>query len=189
MLESNVGRAIILEDDARFKLNFQHILESLMKQMDQAEIEWDLIYLGRKIMRYEEEVWVSGISYKNLYGLKLPAYSHWTIAYALSLSGAKKLIDAKPLEKIVPVDEYLPIMFDRQPNEYWTSFFPERDLSAFAVQPSLIEPTHFTGEPSYVSDTEYTPILNIANFQFNTPNQDESNYSAKHLDSSFRDEL
>lgn len=34
-----------------------------------------------------------------------------------------------------------------------------RDLKALAIYPSIVIPTHYLGEPSYVSDTEYTTIL------------------------------
>ena len=39
-------------------------------------------------------------------------YSYWTLGYVIKLSGAKKLIAGNPLSKMVPVDEYIPIMFD-----------------------------------------------------------------------------
>lgn len=73
-------------------------------------------YLGRKIMKdhIDEEVWFEKPSFKG-YGVIKPSYSHWTVAYALTLNGAKKLFNQEPLKKLVPVDEYLPIMFDRQP--------------------------------------------------------------------------
>lgn len=44
-------------------------------------------------------------------------------------------------------------------SKYWSSFYPERNLEALAVQPSLISPTHYTGDPSHVSDTEESAIL------------------------------
>lgn len=43
------------------------------------------------------------------------AYSYWTLGYILSENGARKLVDAMPLEKLVPVDEYLPILSDVHP--------------------------------------------------------------------------
>lgn len=42
-------------------------------------------------------------------------YSYWTLCYIITLRGAKKLLHARPLSKMVPVDEYLPIMFDKHP--------------------------------------------------------------------------
>jgi collagen beta-1,O-galactosyltransferase len=75
----------------------------------------------------------------------------------------KKLIKAEPFKKLLPVDEFLPIMFDRHINHEWKSFFPERDLKAFSVEPLLLYPTHYTGEIGYVSDTELSnPIVHGA---------------------------
>jgi collagen beta-1,O-galactosyltransferase len=67
-------------------------------------------------MRSDEEFVVNEMSTnENGYGLIKPSYTHWTVGYLLSLQGAKKLVNEEPLKKLVPVDEYLPIMFDRQP--------------------------------------------------------------------------
>jgi hypothetical protein len=44
---------------------------------------------------------------------------------------------------------------------YWASFFPERSLHALAVHPPLVHPTHYTGDPSHVSDTEQSQVLNL----------------------------
>ena len=43
--------------------------------------------------------------------------------------------------------------------ENWkVQFFP-RDLVALSAQPVLVEPTHYTGQPGYVTDTEDSPII------------------------------
>lgn len=116
-------------------------------------------------MKIKEEEWnLDVVPFKN-FGLIRPSYSHWTVAYALSFDGAKKLVETEPLKKLLPVDEYLPIMFDRQPNEYWSSFFPNRNVKAFAIHPPIIFPTHYTGEPSHVSDTEHTQLLDTVKFE------------------------
>ena len=52
---------------------------------------------------------------KNSQWLVEADYSFWTLGYLLSLSGAKKLLAGNPLGKMVPVDEYLPIMFNKHP--------------------------------------------------------------------------
>jgi collagen beta-1,O-galactosyltransferase len=62
-----------------------------------------------------EEKWLRNIPFKNRRGIINPSYTHWTVSYALTLEGAKKLVNADPLSKILPVDEYLPLMFDKQP--------------------------------------------------------------------------
>lgn len=40
----------------------------------------------------------------------------------------------------------------------YMSYFEPRDLKAFSVEPLLIYPTHYTGEPGYISDTETSTI-------------------------------
>ena len=67
-------------------------------------------YVGRKILEVSDESWVPGVP-----DFVRPAYSYWTVSYIISLSGAKKLLAQEPLGKMVPVDEYLPIMFDKHP--------------------------------------------------------------------------
>ena len=63
--------------------------------------------MGRKILYWENEKLLSGTTM-----LSIPHYSYWTLGYIISLRGAQKLIDAGPFDNLLPVDEYLPIMFD-----------------------------------------------------------------------------
>lgn len=148
--------AMILEDDVRFDPSFKRKLERILSN---KTFDWDLIFLGRKIMRSNEE------NYEQIIEEFLiePSYSHWTVGYLLSLRGAKMLVDEKPLQKILPVDEYLPIMYNHHPNENWKRYFSNRNLKAYAFQPAIITPTHYFGEPNYVSDTENTTILSNEN--------------------------
>ncbi len=44
-----------------------------------------------------------------------PAYSYWTLGYLVSHSGAEKLVQARPFDNLLPVDEYFPIMFNEHP--------------------------------------------------------------------------
>lgn len=55
-------------------------------------------------------MWVKGVR-----NLVHPHYSYWTLGYILSLNGAKKLLKANPLNKMLPVDEFLPVMFNKHP--------------------------------------------------------------------------
>lgn len=86
-------------------MSFHSIPESRIKFM-----LLEFRYLGRKRLQEKEEPAVEGSRY-----LVLAGYSYWTLGYMLSKRGAEKLLDAKPLENMVPVDEYLPILFDKHP--------------------------------------------------------------------------
>lgn len=67
-------------------------------------------YLGRKQVNAEDEAPVEGVR-----NLVVAGYSYWTLAYAISHRGAQKLLAAEPLSKMLPVDEFLPIMYDKHP--------------------------------------------------------------------------
>ena len=49
------------------------------------------------------------------------------------------------------------------PREKWKRAFGPRDLLALSVDPFLVYPTHFTGEPNYISDTEDSIVVDEAN--------------------------
>ncbi len=80
-------------------------------------------YLGRKRLKHENETWVEGSQL-----LVNVEYSYWTLSYILSKRGAEKLLKGQPFGQLVPVDEYLPIMFDRHPESRWREAFPNRNL-------------------------------------------------------------
>lgn len=67
-------------------------------------------YLGRKQVNPGKEVAV-----ENVRNLVVADYSYWTLSYAISQQGAQKLLNAEPLSKMLPVDEFLPIMYDKHP--------------------------------------------------------------------------
>jgi len=94
-----------------------------MHDVDKLKVDWDIIYLGRKRLALANESFVDGSDF-----LVNVEYSYWTLSYILSQKGAEKLINGEPLKKLVPVDEYLPIMFDHHPESRWKDSFPNRDL-------------------------------------------------------------
>ncbi|XP_051950416.1 procollagen galactosyltransferase 2-like [Xyrauchen texanus] len=154
VVERGLQRVLLLEDDVRFEPRFKRRLQIIMEDVKKTQLDWDLIYLGRKRMQVAQpEVSVEGVN-----NLVEADYSYWTLGYALSLQGAKKLLAAQPLGKMLPVDEFLPIMFNKHPNAAYMSYFDPRDLRAFSVEPLLLYPTHYTGEPGYFSDTETSTI-------------------------------
>lgn len=112
-------------------------------------------YFGRKRLKDEPEPYVKGAN-----NLVHVGYSYWTLGYVITWKGAKKLLDSMPLERLLPVDEFLPIMFDRHPNRTWASMYDgHRTLNAYSAAPLLLYPTHYTGEMGYISDTEDSALV------------------------------
>ncbi|MGH0157726.1 UNVERIFIED_CONTAM: hypothetical protein FKN15_046046 [Acipenser sinensis] len=110
MVDLQLERAVVFEDDVRFQGNFKKRLLRLIEEIDLVELDWDLIYLGRKQVNPTQEQPV-----ENVRNLVEAGYSYWTLSYVISLQGATKLLNAEPLSKMVPIDEFLPLMYDKHP--------------------------------------------------------------------------
>ncbi|XP_029658681.1 glycosyltransferase 25 family member [Formica exsecta] len=167
VLENGYKRVMVLEDDVRFEPFFRQKVNYVLAELSYLGIEWDLVYIGRKRLAQSESP-VEGSKF-----LLHAAYSYWTLGYILSDSGAKKLIGAMPLGKLIPVDEYLPILSDTHPNEQWAAQFPIRDLIILSTNPLLIYPMHYTGEDGHISDTEDSKLVQNTVASIKSKNRNE----------------
>ncbi|KAM8930191.1 procollagen galactosyltransferase 2 [Pelodytes ibericus] len=154
VVERGLEKSLVIEDDVRFEAQFKNRLVKLMNDVEETGLEWDLIYIGRKRMQVERPE----KAVPNVMNLVEADYSYWTLGYAISWQGAQKLIAAEPLSKMLPVDEFLPVMYNKHPVEKYSEYYEPRDLKAFSAEPLLVYPTHYTGQPGYFSDTETSTI-------------------------------
>ncbi|KAG7211162.1 hypothetical protein KM043_010486 [Ampulex compressa] len=153
VIKEGQKRVMILEDDVHFEPFFRQKVRYILGELESLQIDWDLVYLGRKRLTENAEPWIPGSKY-----LVRAEYSYWTLGYILSLEGAKKLVEAMPLKNLVPVDEYIPILSNVHPREDWKARYPRRELTVLSTAPLLIHPTHYTGDQGYISDTENSKI-------------------------------
>ncbi|KAG7316142.1 hypothetical protein KOW79_021008 [Hemibagrus wyckioides] len=156
IVERGLQRSLVIEDDLRFEPFFKRKLQKLMQEVEAEELDWDLIYIGRKRMQVDHPE----KPVPNIRNLVEADYSYWTLGYMISLQGANKLLRAEPLSKMLPVDEFLPVMYNKHPVEDYMSHYEVRDLRAFSAEPLLVYPTHYTGDPGYISDTETSTVWN-----------------------------
>nr|XP_039248026.1 procollagen galactosyltransferase 1-like [Styela clava] len=152
ILKNKYESTIIFEDDVQFRPKFIQKFKNAMKKVENEKIPWDLIYLERiPIKKGEEEpVMLENESGPNLVQ---PVYSFWAIAYMISYAGAKKLIDAEPLSKIIAVDVFLPVMYGKQPLSYINEYFLKKNLNALSFKPTIVKQTHYYNNVNHVSDT------------------------------------
>uniref|UniRef100_A0A8B9BGR4 Collagen beta(1-O)galactosyltransferase 1 n=2 Tax=Anser TaxID=8842 RepID=A0A8B9BGR4_9AVES len=111
VVERGLEKSVVFEDDLRFEIFFKRRLMNLMYDLEEEGLDWDLIYIGRKRMQVEHPE----KSVPHVRNLVEADYSYWTLAYVISLQGAQKLLAAEPLSKMLPVDEFLPVMFNKHP--------------------------------------------------------------------------
>ncbi|XP_044295261.1 procollagen galactosyltransferase 2 isoform X2 [Varanus komodoensis] len=154
VVSRELEKSLVIEDDVRFEHQFKKKLTKLMDDIERAQLDWELIYIGRKRMQVERPE----KAVPNIVNLVEADYSYWTLGYAISLKGAQKLIGAEPFGKMLPVDEFLPVMYNKHPVAAYMEHYEPRDLKAFSAEPLLIYPTHYTGQPGYLSDTETSTI-------------------------------
>ncbi|KAG9337839.1 hypothetical protein JZ751_027490 [Albula glossodonta] len=200
IVERGLKASLVIEDDLRFEVFFKRRLQNLMKELKSEGLDWDLIYIGRKRMQVDHPE----KAVPNIHNLVEADYSYWTLGYMMSLQGAQKLLKAEPLKRMLPVDEFLPVMFDKHPVSDYMEQFETRDLKAFSAEPLLVFPTHYTGDPGYISDTETSTVWDNEKVRTDwdrarsrkTQEQEEISTEAQNtdvlqsaLDSTARDEL
>jgi GR25 family glycosyltransferase involved in LPS biosynthesis len=123
------AKILILEDDVILPQNFFERFSELTSKMG----SYDLLYCHRKALMSDAEVtYVPGIN--SITGAK----SYWTCAYVLTPNGAKKLVDSLYLENLIPVDEFLPLMYNCKIFGFEKFHESCEKLEAYAFSPSLI---------------------------------------------------
>lgn len=167
-------KIIVLEDDVRFERNFREKLAKALKEFEKlikvSNEPPEFLYIGRKLNgNYEDEMAVYAIDVApdtkktNRSMFVRPGYSYWTIGYVITRKGIGKLLEANPLQRLIPVDEFLPIMYQSHPNANLTAQFEQNEagggrtlprLEALALRYLLVYPTHYVGDEDYISDTE-----------------------------------
>uniref|UniRef100_A0ACB8F099 Uncharacterized protein n=1 Tax=Sphaerodactylus townsendi TaxID=933632 RepID=A0ACB8F099_9SAUR len=75
IVDRGLEKSVVLEDDVRFEPYFKKRLLRLMDELEQVQLDWDLIYLGRKQVNSEDETPVEDVR-----NLVVAEYSYWTLA-------------------------------------------------------------------------------------------------------------
>nr|XP_046917261.1 glycosyltransferase 25 family member-like [Dermatophagoides farinae] len=156
----NYSKIIVLEDDVRFDWNFRSQWSQIFNRFETLSNQYDFLYLGRKLNdgQYDKEEIIDELFVR-------PRYSYWTIGYLLTRNGIEKLLQANPLNRMIPVDEFLPLMYGAHINETLMEMFfhqhmnNDDKLQALSLRHLIISPTHYVGDPLYISDTEQSNKL------------------------------
>jgi len=128
IVDENIESAIILEDD--FIVNDPDFVNTV----NNIDFDYDLVYLGRKKMGIDNEEQINEKVVK-------PIFSYWTIGYVLTTECAKKLYNETYLNNLFPVDEYLPLMYNKHSNTDLIKLFKNCDkINCYAFEPPLLKP-------------------------------------------------
>ena len=125
-------RVLILEDDIIFVNDF---LTKLKNYVTEIDLTCDMLYVHRKPLDLENETRVST-------HINRANKSYWTCGYILSYSGAKKLASSNYLDNLIPVDEFLPIMYGCTILGFEKLFEKCEKIKCYAVNPNLLKLTN-----------------------------------------------
>ena len=117
IIDNEIDIALILEDDCIFLDEFSIKLTEILR-LDPTT--YDYLSLGRKRLFKNYNI---GAEIKINNDFVIPKYSYYTHSYILTKNGAKILANHLALEYIIPVDEYIPIMYDSFPFTQYSDYF------------------------------------------------------------------
>ena len=146
---------LILEDDAALPPGIGPLIDDHLLELDRLMPDWDLCYVGRKRVLTppyckdppEPEVHLSE-------RFVIPAHSWCTHAYVVSQKGARRLLEQRLDQFLIPVDEMLPALYSWHPRPDVRAYFGDGDrLKVAAIDPNLSD------QFDDISDTERSAEL------------------------------
>jgi GR25 family glycosyltransferase involved in LPS biosynthesis len=136
IINENIETAIVLEDDVEvLDINF-------IEKVENQNNKYDLLYLSRKKITGEIETSIND-------DIATASPSYWTCAYAVSLSGVKKLKNDIFFDNIIPVDEYIPYLYSNTYNKHLDCVYGELPkITACAFKNNLLKPEGYAFQVS-----------------------------------------
>lgn len=168
-------KVLIVEDDVIFLDNFLTKLEEYTTK--ETKLMYDMLYVHRKPLNLQAEVKIS----PHINSVKK---SYWTCGYILTYTGAKKLVAANYLDNLIPVDEFLPIMYGCRIFGFEKLFESCEKLDCYAVCPSLLK---LTNNAFYDSETFHSqPFLKNDYYKFDVDKEFTVVYCGPRFGNSYR---
>jgi len=133
IVKEKLDYTLILEDDIILCENFNEKLYEAFKSIKNSNIDFDLLYLGRRPLNYENEIKIN----ENIIKVN---YSYGGHAYILTFNGAKTLLETNYINNLFPVDEFLPLLYDdNYPLKKFLKYFQNKpSFKAYSVTTFLV---------------------------------------------------
>jgi len=153
-LDNNINNAIIFEDDVDIPKNLNLLLENTFRNLStELPNEWEFCYISRKPMIPKKDI-------NHTPNFISPAYSYWMCGYIINLKGMEKIINSGFIKKIIPIDEFIPIIGNFSPlTNYKKNYTIDDKLRAFSVKNLFIQPEN---NAFLYSQTENTQEVDIS---------------------------
>jgi len=148
IVTNKIKQTLILEDDVVFLENFNEEY----KNIQNIPFDYDICFLGRTKLN---ELYNLGEEVEINESLVIPKYSYNMQSYILTYEGACKLINTNFINHLLPVDEFLPIMYDNDyPHVNYKKYFQNfKRLRAIALKKCITNQVAKTIFPSSVDNS------------------------------------
>ena len=115
---------IVLEDDA-----------NILAPLNYTQVG-GLVYLGAKLMAKRPD-YVDGED------MFVAPYAYWTVGYQITRSTARKLLDSVCENDMIPMDEFIPYHYGKNPNvdEVYHNQKPNAGIQARCLKTFIVEPS------------------------------------------------
>lgn len=150
IIDNDIDIALILEDDCIFLDDFSLKLTKIL-QLDPAT--YDYFSLGRNRLC---NIYNLGAEHNINNDFVIPKYSYCTQSYLLTNTGAKILANSLALQYIIPVDEYISIMYDSFPFPQYSVYFKNvKKLRAIGLIKDITQQDRFKSSINNATVFEY----------------------------------
>jgi collagen beta-1,O-galactosyltransferase len=148
IVENNIEKLLILEDDCIFLENFDNMLKYILN----LDIYYDMFYLNRHKLNH---LYNLGNEIEVNDNIVIPKYCYNASSYILTYNGAKKLLNANLMKHFLPIDEFLPIMYDYEyPHKKYSCYFEKYPkLKTFAIKHDITDQENRIVFPSDVENS------------------------------------
>jgi collagen beta-1,O-galactosyltransferase len=149
IVENNIKKILILEDDCVFLENFDNMLKYILE----LDLYYDMFYLNRIKLNKKYNL---GNEIRFDDKIVIPKYSYNASSYILTYNGAKKLLDANLLKHFLPIDEFLPIMYDFDyPHKKYSCYFEKYPkLKTYALNNDIASQENRQDFPSDIENSD-----------------------------------
>jgi GR25 family glycosyltransferase involved in LPS biosynthesis len=150
IVDNNINKALILEDDVIFKNNFNEMLDII----ENLEFNYDIFYLSRKPLN----VYFKGMDEIDINDFIVECKSSYNLhSYIITYECAKILINCNFLNNLLPVDDFLSILYDKHSypfKEYINYFKNCKSIKAYSLKNHITDQENF----KYESLTKNSPL-------------------------------
>lgn len=144
---------LVLEDDIIIPVDFMNKLKSYLDEINQS---FDMLYIHRKPLDFNNEEQIS-------LHLNYAKYSYWTSGYILTYDCAKMLLNSGYLNNLIPVDEFLPIMYGCNVYGFEKIYESRKKINCLATVPNLL----YLTENAFMDSDTYHSNPCCSNFLYN----------------------